>query len=80
MGTVQAPHSPMPQPNLVPVNSTSSRRTQRSGVSGSTPLSVCSVPLIFSFMGAQLDGAPLPSRPSWYIPTPMGLTNMTRVR
>ena len=31
--TVQAPHSAMPQPNLVPVMPSSSRRTQRRGVS-----------------------------------------------
>src|SRR5262252_2541760 len=34
--TVQAPHSPAPQPNLVPVSSRVSRRTQRRGVSGAT--------------------------------------------
>ena len=33
--TVQAPHSAMPQPNLVPVSPRSSRSTQRSGLSGS---------------------------------------------
>src|SRR5438067_2300220 len=33
--TVQAPQSPAPQPNLVPVMSSSSRRYQSSGVSGS---------------------------------------------
>ena len=33
--TVQAPQSPMPQPNLVPVSSSSSRRYQRSGKSPS---------------------------------------------
>src|SRR5580698_7742099 len=44
--TVQAPHAAMPQPNLVPVSWSSSRRTQRSGASGSmsrswgTPLTV----------------------------------------
>ena len=34
--TVQAPHSAMPQPNLVPVSPTTSRRTQSSGISGGT--------------------------------------------
>src|SRR5882757_3198697 len=34
--TVQAPHSDIPQPNLVPVRPTVSRITQRSGVLGST--------------------------------------------
>ena len=33
--TVQAPHMPMPQPNLVPVRPTSSRITHSSGVSSS---------------------------------------------
>ena len=33
--TVQAPHCAMPQPNFVPVIPSSSRMTQRSGVSGS---------------------------------------------
>src|SRR5947208_735279 len=34
--TVQAPHMPIPQPNLVPVKPIVSRITQRSGVSSST--------------------------------------------
>src|SRR5215831_3375685 len=34
--TVQAPHSAIPQPNLVPVMPSTSRNTQRSGVSPST--------------------------------------------
>src|SRR5450830_1051314 len=33
--TVQAPHRPMPQPNLVPVNLTISRNTHSKGVCGS---------------------------------------------
>src|ERR1700676_4501055 len=33
--TVQAPHSPMPQPYLVPVSPKASRSTHKSGVSGS---------------------------------------------
>ena len=37
--TVQAPHWAMPQPYLVPVRPRSSRRTQSSGVSGSTSTS-----------------------------------------
>ena len=45
--TVQAPHSAMPQPNLVPTRSRWSRRTQRSGVSPSA--STCRLaPLILS--------------------------------
>src|SRR5690242_12623299 len=34
--TVQAPHSAMPQPNLVPVRPRVSRRTQSNGVSSAT--------------------------------------------
>ena len=33
--TVQAPHSAMPHPNLVPVSASSSRRYQSKGVAGS---------------------------------------------
>src|SRR5216684_3082860 len=40
MCTVQAPHDAMPQPNLVPVSLRCSRRTQSSGVLGSTPSSL----------------------------------------
>src|SRR5579871_3412123 len=40
MCTVQAPQAAMPQPNLVPVSLRCSRRTQSSGVSGSTPSSL----------------------------------------
>ena len=41
--TVQAPHRAMPQPNLVPVRPSSSRRNQSSGMSGS-PSKRCSTP------------------------------------
>lgn len=37
--TVQAPHCAIPQPNFVPVKPITSRKTQRSGVSGS--MSMC---------------------------------------
>src|SRR5262249_20076364 len=37
---VQAPHDAMPQPNFVPVSLRCSRRTQSSGVLGSTPSSL----------------------------------------
>src|SRR5262249_30014727 len=40
MCTVQAPHDAMPQPNFVPVSLRCSRRTQSSGVLGSTPSSL----------------------------------------
>lgn len=36
MCTVQAPHRDRPQPNLVPVMPSTSRKTQSSGVSSST--------------------------------------------
>ena len=42
--TVQAPHSAMPQPNFVPVMPSTSRNTQRSGVSPSTS-TLCVSPL-----------------------------------
>src|SRR6266404_6211652 len=45
MCTVQAPHSAWPQPNLVPVMPSTSRSTQRSGVSPSTS-TLCCLPLI----------------------------------
>src|SRR5215472_3454471 len=45
MCTVQAPHSAMPQPNLVPVIPSTSRSTHKSGVSPSTS-TVRSTPLI----------------------------------
>jgi hypothetical protein len=54
MCTVQAPHSAIPHPNLVPVMFNVSRNTQRSGICGSTstvvdfPFSVKVVPMIFS--------------------------------
>jgi hypothetical protein len=36
MWTVQAPHSAMPQPNFVPVIPRVSRKTQSSGICGTT--------------------------------------------
>src|SRR5262249_42281381 len=42
--TVQAPHSAMPQPNLVPVMPSTSRSTHSNGVSPSTS-TLCAVPL-----------------------------------
>src|SRR5690606_4122026 len=40
--TVQAPHKPAPQPNLVPFRPSSSRSTHNKGVSGSTSRVYCS--------------------------------------
>jgi hypothetical protein len=42
--TVHAPRSAMPQPNFVPVMPSTSRKTQRSGVSPSTS-TLCTLPL-----------------------------------
>src|SRR5580698_10755916 len=50
--TVQAPHSPAPHPNFVPVSSRVSRRTHSSGVSGET-LTCFSLPLTRSVMSAM---------------------------
>src|SRR6267143_1942914 len=47
--TVQAPQSAMPQPNLVPDIPSTSRSTQRSGVSASTS-TLCAVPFTMSFI------------------------------
>src|SRR6185312_16214513 len=48
--TVQAPHRPDPQPNLVPVSFRCSRTTQSSGVSGSTS-TLAAFPLIVNPTG-----------------------------
>src|ERR1043165_270623 len=53
--TVQAPHSARPQPNLVPVMPTMSRRYQSRGVSGS-PLKFCALPLTVNLLMAGLQG------------------------
>jgi hypothetical protein len=45
--TVQAPHSAMPQPNLVPVRPITSRSTHSNGISGGTS-TVWTLPLILS--------------------------------
>src|SRR5579863_10163364 len=58
--TVQAPHSPAPHPNLVPVSAKVSRKTQSNGVSGGT-LSFLSVPLTRIVMSAIF--LPLPMLP-----------------
>src|SRR4051812_3447745 len=50
MCTVQAPHSAAPQPNLVPVMPSTSRRTQSNGVSPSTS-ALCAVPLTLMLKG-----------------------------
>jgi hypothetical protein len=47
MCTVQAPHNAIPQPNLVPVRPSTSRRNQSSGISGLPPKR-CSVPFTYN--------------------------------
>src|SRR6516225_1184314 len=49
--TVQAPHSAMPQPNFVPVMPSTSRNTQRSGVSPSTSTLIDAVCVAIDFNG-----------------------------
>ena len=56
MWTVQAPHMAMPQPNLVPVMLSVSRRTHSSGISG-TASTVCGLP----FNVNLIDGIKTPS-------------------
>ena len=45
--TVQAPHSPIPQPNFVPVSPTTSRNAQSSGISAGAS-TVVGFPLMVS--------------------------------
>src|SRR6202166_2085224 len=54
--TVQAPQSAMPQPNFVPVMPSTSRNTQRSGVSPSTS-TLCAFPL--TLMVKAMASSPL---------------------
>ena len=51
--TVQAPHCAIPQPNLVPVNLSSSRNTHRSGVSGALAL-LAGIPFSTNSVMSQL--------------------------
>src|SRR2546429_1069223 len=59
--TVQAPHSAMPQPNLVPVRPITSRSTQSTGMSGGTS-TVCCVPFTFRVITAVRPAGPCSSR------------------
>src|SRR5271167_2897879 len=52
--TVHAPHRPAPQPNLVPVNSNVSRRTQSRGVSSATS-TFRELPLICKVMAVMFE-------------------------
>ncbi len=60
--TVQAPHSAMPQPYLVPVRPSTSRSTQSSGISGSTSTRGGS-PLTVKAMGTMGDPPRLENSP-----------------
>src|SRR4051794_33349723 len=62
MCTVQAPHSAAPQPNLVPVMPSTSRRTQSNGVSPSTS-ALCAVPL--TLMLKAMLGSPFDLLDEW---------------
>ena len=59
--TVHAPHIAIPQPYLVPVSSSFSRSTQRSGVSGEAsmrcglPLTVREITGMLSSVGGPID-------------------------
>ena len=53
--TVQAPHSAWPQPNLVPVMPSVSRRAQRMGVESSA-LTAVSLPLMFKVGIVRFSG------------------------
>ena len=67
--TVQAPHSAMPQPNLVPVRPSTSRNTHSSGVSSSTS-TLCVFPLTLMLKGmAPLSFYQRPSAAE--LPTPL---------
>jgi hypothetical protein len=49
MCTMQAPHKPVPQPNLVPVSLRSSRITHNSGVAGGASV-VAGLPFTMNFV------------------------------
>jgi hypothetical protein len=49
--TVHAPHNPIPQPNLVPVKPSVSRRTQSNGIWGTTS-TFCRCPLTVKLIAA----------------------------
>ena len=66
--TVQAPHSAMPQPNLVPVRPRSSRSTQRSGLSGSAA-TVTARPFTLKVVMSSYLPPRVPSPPSIGVPT-----------
>ena len=53
ISTVQAPQTPIPQPYLVPVRPSSSRKTQSSGIASSTS-TVCAAPFTVSLTTVQI--------------------------
>src|SRR4029077_7208282 len=76
--TVQAPHSPAPQPNLVPVSSRVSRNTQSNGLSGET-LAFFSLPLTRSVMSAILS-VDVESERIWYSTAGKSGNGMAEIR
>src|SRR5205807_9093844 len=60
-----APQSPMPQPYFVPVSRSSSRRYQRSGISGS-PSKCRTRPLTVSWIMRQRQPPRQPSSAEWH--------------
>src|SRR5260370_1347923 len=76
---VHAPHTAIPQPNLVPVSPSVSRTTQRSGVSGPTS-TASSLPLTLSFtMGATPLGGVHGQSKEWRINLTNGRTCQSSV-
>src|SRR5271169_4473930 len=61
--TVHAPHSAIPQPNLVPVSPSVSRSTHNRGIAGSTS-TVCALPFNVNLTAAIVHppGSPNPRR------------------
>src|SRR5262245_32340472 len=80
--TVQAPHSAMPQPNFVPVMPSTSRSTQRSGVSPSTstlcvlPLTLMVKAIAFLHVGCQIGSILMMTSPCCRSPLPVCRENV----
>src|SRR5215211_2769756 len=62
MCTMQAPHRPVPQPNLVPVSLRSSRITHNSGVAGGAPVDAA-LPFTVKFVAIASSLRPRRARP-----------------
>src|SRR3954468_1400072 len=93
MCTMQAPHNPVPQPNLVPVSLRSSRITHNSGVAGGASVAA-GLPFTMKFVAIASSPAPrgakafagLPDHPArlkrlqWPPPAPRRLFLQSWVR